>query len=81
MRLVEPDPDIYQDPKPEGQEYKYCVFEQLPNVSTVQNVLHKASPEVHEINSSPAVDMEFHIAQEKLHQLQQQGHFFKRMCK
>ena len=32
--LVELDPDIYQDPDPEGYECGYGVFEQLPNVST-----------------------------------------------
>ena len=35
-RLVDLDPDMCQDPQPEVQEYAYCVFEQLPNVPTVQ---------------------------------------------
>ena len=32
-RLIVIDPDTYQDLKPEGQEYGYCMFEELPNVS------------------------------------------------
>ena len=47
-RLIKLDPDKYQDPEPEGQEYGHCVFEELPNVSIVQNVLYKAITEVNE---------------------------------
>ena len=43
-RFIEIDPDMYQDPEPEDQEYGYCVFKQLPSVSTVQNVPNRASP-------------------------------------
>ena len=74
-RLIKLDPDIYQKPEPEGHEYGYCVFEQLPSISSVQCVLHKSGPEINEIYSSPAdpaVDIKLHITQERLHQLEQQ---------
>ena len=29
-RLTTIDPDTCQDPEPEGQDYGYCVFEELP---------------------------------------------------
>ena len=81
--LVELDPGIYQDPKPEGHKYGFCVL-QLPNVSEVQNVSHKANPEINKINSSnanSAVDIELNISEEKLHQLQQKDNFCKRKWK
>ena len=40
-KLVELHSVVYQDPKPEGQEYGYFVFEKTPKVSTVQNLPHK----------------------------------------
>ena len=57
-------------PQPSGQEYGYCVFEQLPNVCTVQNILHKVNKNITEMNASPAasaVDMKLNITQEKFH--------------
>ena len=44
-RLFKLDPDVCQEPEPEGQEYGYCILEQLPSVSTVQRVLHKSKLE------------------------------------
>ena len=41
-KLVELDPDVYQDPEHKDQKYGHFVSEQLPNVSVVQNVLPKA---------------------------------------
>ena len=38
-RLIATDPDTCQDPEPEGQEYGYCIFEELPKVSTIKSVL------------------------------------------
>ena len=53
-QLVEHDPDVYQDPKPEGQEYGCFIFEQLLSVSTMQNMSLKANTDVNDINSSSA---------------------------
>ena len=33
-RLNVSDPDTCHDPEPEGNKYRYCVFEELPNFST-----------------------------------------------
>ena len=41
-RLITTDPDTCKDPEPEGQVYRYCVFKELPNVSTVKEVSTKA---------------------------------------
>ena len=35
-RLIAINPDTYQDPEPEGQEYGYCIYEELPNVSVIE---------------------------------------------
>ena len=53
-QLVELDPDVYQDPKSKGHVYRYCIFEQLPNVPTVKNLLPKPNTDVNEICSSPS---------------------------
>ena len=37
-RIIVINPDTCQDPEPEGHEYGYCVFEELPNVSTKKRV-------------------------------------------
>ena len=34
-RIIAIDPDTCQDLKPEGQEYGYCVFAELPDVSLI----------------------------------------------
>ena len=51
-RLIELDPNVSQDPEPEGHEYGYYVFEQLSNVPTVQKVPQESNLEVHEIDIS-----------------------------
>ena len=53
-RLVELDPNICQNCEPEGQEHEYCIFQQLPIVSTVQNWIHTANMTVNAIHTSPA---------------------------
>ena len=35
-RIIVIDPYTCQDPEPEGQEYEYCIFEELPNVSKIK---------------------------------------------
>ena len=50
----------------------------------MQNVSHKARPEVNEINlypSDPAGDVELHIIQDKCNQLQQLDQFYLRLWK
>ena len=79
-RFVELDPNVCQETEPEGQEYRYCVFEQSSNDCTVQKVLHKANMTANEINSSSgdsAVDSVINITQRGLCQLQKQDHFCK----
>ena len=60
-----------KNPAPKGQEYRYCIFEQLPILSKVQNVPPKANTDVNEKSPSPtdfAADIEKNIT---LHYLQQ----------
>ena len=40
-RVIVINPHTCQDPEPEGQEYGYCIFEELPNVSTIRKVFSK----------------------------------------
>ena len=53
-QLVELDPNVYQDPEPEGQTHGHCIMEQLSIVSIVQNMLLKAKIDVNNISSFPA---------------------------
>ena len=52
-RICELDLDVRQGHGSEGQEYEYCIFEQLPSVSTIQKVPHKATMTVNEVNIYP----------------------------
>ena len=77
---VEIDPDLCQDPKPEGQEYGYYVFKQLPNVPSVQKVPPKDNTIINKVNTSPAgsvVDLKLKITHEGMYQLQQRYPFYK----
>ena len=47
--LIAIDPDSCQDPEPEGQEYGYCVLEELPNVPMIKKVLPKTDVTLNEI--------------------------------
>ena len=81
-RLVELDPDVCQDPEPEGQAYGYCVFKQLLNVPTVQKMPLKDGTIINEIITSPAesaVDLKLNITHEGMCQLQQRVPFCKRI--
>ena len=51
-RLIAIDPVTCQDVEPEGQEYGYCVFEELPNVSMTKKVSLKADVTLNEITVS-----------------------------
>ena len=45
-RLIASNPDASQDPEPEGQEYGYYMFDELPNVSMIKKVLAKTLNEI-----------------------------------
>ena len=53
-RLIALDPDSCQDPESEGQQYGYCVFEELPNISMIRKVSPKADITLNEITASSA---------------------------
>ena len=48
-RLIIFNLDMCQDLKPEGQEYGYCVFKELPNISTIKKVSLKISLALNDI--------------------------------
>ena len=81
-KLITIDPDTCQDPEPEGQEYGYCMFEELPNVSMMKKVLPKANVTLNEIRVSsagPGTDLKLDITNEKICQLQQEDPFSRRI--
>ena len=53
-RLIAFNPDTCQDLKPEGKEYGYHEFEELPNISTIRKVPSKADITLNEIMVSLA---------------------------
>ena len=53
-RLITMDPDTCQDLEPEDQDYGYCVFEELPNISMIRKVPPKANITLNEIMVSSA---------------------------
>ena len=53
-RSIELVPDVCHDPESEGQEYGYCVFEDLPSASMVQRVPQEANMSVNKVNTSSA---------------------------
>ena len=84
IRLIVIDTDTCQDPEPEGQEYEYCIFEELPNVSTIKQVSSKVNVTLNEIMaSSPdlSANLWLGVTHEWLCQLQQENPVCKRiMC-
>ena len=48
-RLIAINLDTCQDPVHEGQEYGYCVFEELPNIFIIRQVLPKADVTLNKI--------------------------------
>ena len=82
IRLIAINPDTCQYPEPEGQEYGYCVFEELPNVSTIKKVSPKANITLNEVMVSSAdsgTDMKLNITCERWCQLQQEDPFCKQI--
>ena len=81
-RLIVINPDMCQDPEPEGQEYGYYILEELPNVSTLRKVSSKVDITLNEITASladPSADLWLGLTCEGLHQLQQRDPFCKRI--
>ena len=79
-RLIVINPGTCQDPEPEGHEYGYCIFEELPNVSTIKKVSLKANVTLNEAMVSSAdsgTDLQLNITHERLCQLQQEDPFWK----
>ena len=67
-RLIVIEPDTCQDPEPEGQDYGYCVFEELPNVSMIRKVSPKADITLNEITVSlveSGTDLQLNITCER----------------
>ena len=63
-RLIVIDPDTCQDPEPEGHEYGYCVFEELPNVSMKKKVSSKVNITLNEVavsSSAHSADLQLSI--------------------
>ena len=80
-RLIVINPDTCQDLEPEGQEYEYCIFEKLPNVSLINKVSSKVDVTLNEVTVSsadPSADLQLNKTYEWLHQLQQEDPFCKR---
>ena len=81
-RLIVINPGTCQDPEPEGQEYEYCIFEELPNVSMIKKVSSKVNITLNEIMVSsvdPSADLWLSITCEHLCNLQQEESFCKRI--
>ena len=81
-RLTVIDPDTCQGPEPKGQEYGYCVFQELPNASMIKKVLLKAIITLNEISNSSldsGTDLQLNITCERLCKLQQEDPFCKTM--
>ena len=81
-RLIVINPDTCQDPQPEGQEYGYCIFEELPNVSTIKKVSSKVDVTLNEKMVSLAglgADLQLGVTCKQLCQLQQEDPFCKRI--
>ena len=53
-RLIVIGPDTCQDLEPEGKEYGYCTFEELPIVSMIKKVSLKTNMALNEITVSSA---------------------------
>ena len=53
-RLLTINSDTCENLEPEGQEYGYCVFEELPNVSMIKKVSPKADITLNEVMVSSA---------------------------
>ena len=80
-RLIAINCDTCQDPEPEGQGYRYSVFEELPNISTIKKVLPKADITLNEIMVSlvdSGTNLKLNVTNERLCQLQQEDPFCKR---
>ena len=80
-RLVELDPEIFQNSESEGQEYRCCTFEELHSISTAQKVPQEANMTVNEVNTSSADSskyMKLGMMHRGLCKVQQQDHFCKR---
>ena len=63
-------PDTCQDLEPEGQEYGYCIFEELPNVSTTKKATSKVDVTLNEIIVSLAnlnTDLQLDVTHKQLH--------------
>ena len=82
IRLITSDPDICQDTQPEGKEYGYSVFEELPNISMIRKVSPKANITLNEVSVSSAdygMNFMLNITNEMLCHLQQDDFFCKRI--
>ena len=56
--------DTCQDSEPEGQECGYCIFEELPNISTIRKMSMKADITLNEITVCLAdsdTNLELHV--------------------
>ena len=79
-RLIGTNAETCQDLEPEGQEYGSCVFEELPNVTTMRKVpsnVRVAPDEIMVSSVDPSADLQVGITYEQLCQLLQQDPFCK----
>ena len=61
-RLIEFDTYVCQDSEHKGQEYGYCVFEQLPVVPTLQKMPPKDNTFINETDVPPTNSVvDFHL--------------------
>ena len=73
-------PDSSQDPEHESQEYGYCIFEKLPNISLIKKVSSKVNINLNEITFSskdPNANLHLGVTYERLCWLQQEDPFCK----
>ena len=81
-RLLIIDPDTSQDPEPEGHKYGYCIFEELPSVSTKKRLPSTTNVTLNDVvvfSTDHSVGLLLNIICKQLPQLQQEDHFCKRI--
>ena len=77
-RLIDMDPQIQPEPEPEGYEFGYYTFDQLPEleVSYVETTLNLSLDTENEDTSNDNLQ-KLPISNDVLHKLQQEDYFYK----
>ena len=77
-RLIEIDPQVQQEPEPEGYEFGYCIFDNLPNieVTNIESTLNSIT-DIETKDTSGNNFQAFPINNDVLQKLQQEDIFCK----